>query len=136
MERIVINGGRPLGGEIEVSGMKNAALPILFATILAEDTCIIENLPEISDVSDSLEILRCMGAEIKMLDRTTVRIDTTRVVCGSAPYDLARNMRGSYYVLGAELSRFGKARAAAPGGDDFGVRPIDQHIKGFEAMGA
>jgi UDP-N-acetylglucosamine 1-carboxyvinyltransferase len=116
--------------------MKNAALPILFSTILAEDTCIIENLPEISDVSDSLEILRCMGANIKMLDRTTVRIDTTNIICGSAPYDLACNMRGSYYVLGAELSRFGRAKAAAPGGDDFGVRPIDQHIKGFKALGA
>lgn len=136
MERIIINGGVPLEGTIEVSGMKNAALPILFATILAEDTCIIENLPVISDVADSLEILRCMGADIKMLDRTTIQIDTSNIKCGSAPYDLARNMRGSYYVLGAELSRFGKAKAAAPGGDDFGVRPIDQHIKGFKALGA
>lgn len=136
MERIVISGGKPLRGEIGVSGMKNAALPILFATILAEDVCVIENLPDISDVADSLEILRCMGAEIQVLERTTVRVDTTRILCGSAPYDLARNMRGSYYVLGAELSRFGRAKAAAPGGDDFGVRPIDQHIKGFKALGA
>ncbi|MGI6716019.1 MAG: UDP-N-acetylglucosamine 1-carboxyvinyltransferase [Eubacteriales bacterium] len=136
MEQIIINGGVPLGGTIEVSGMKNAALPILFATILAEDTCIIENLPVISDVADSLEILRCMGADIKMIDRTTVLIDTKNIRCGSTPYDLARNMRGSYYVLGAELSRFGWAKAAAPGGDDFGVRPIDQHIKGFKALGA
>ncbi|MBO4501950.1 MAG: UDP-N-acetylglucosamine 1-carboxyvinyltransferase [Clostridia bacterium] len=136
MERIVINGGRKLHGKIRVSGAKNAALPILFATILAEDACIIENLPEISDVTDSLEILRAMGASVTMLDRTTVKIDTTNIVCGSAPYDLAAAMRGSYYVLGAELSRFGKARSAVPGGCDFGLRPIDQHIKGFAALGA
>ncbi|MFA6729377.1 MAG: UDP-N-acetylglucosamine 1-carboxyvinyltransferase [Eubacteriales bacterium] len=136
MERICINGGIQLSGEIEVSGMKNAALPVLFATILAEGVSVIENLPNISDVADSLEILRCMGAEITMLDSSTVRIDTTNIVCGSAPYDLARSMRGSYYVLGAELSRFGRAKSAAPGGCDFGVRPIDQHIKGFKALGA
>ena len=136
MERIVINGGKKLHGKIRVSGAKNAALPILFATILAEDACIIENLPEISDVTDSLEILRAMGASVTMLDRTTVKIDTTNIVCGSAPYDLAAAMRGSYYVLGAEISRFGKARSAVPGGCDFGLRPIDQHIKGFAALGA
>lgn len=136
MERIVINGGKRLQGNIRVSGMKNAALPILFASILAEDTCIIENLPEISDVTDSLEILRVMGASIKMLDKTTVKIDTTHIACGTTPYDLASSMRGSYYVLGAEISRFGYSRAAAPGGCDFGARPIDQHIKGFKALGA
>ena len=136
MERIVINGGRKLGGKIRVSGAKNAALPILFATILAEDVCIIENLPEIGDVTDSLEILRAMGASVTMLDLTTAKIDTTHIVCGTAPYELSSAMRGSYYVLGAELSRFGKARSAIPGGCDFGVRPIDQHIKGFTALGA
>ena len=136
MERIVINGGRTLDGKIRVSGAKNAALPILFATILAEDICIIENLPEISDVADSLEILRTMGAAVSMLDRTTARIDTTNIVCGSSPYELSRAMRGSYYVLGAELSRFGRSRSALPGGCDFGLRPIDQHIKGFSALGA
>ena len=136
MERIVINGGRKLGGKIRVSGAKNAALPILFATIIAEDTCIIENLPEISDVTDSLEILRAMGAVVSMLDPTTVKIDTTHIVCGTAPHELAASMRGSYYVLGAELARFGRSATALPGGCDFGSRPIDQHIKGFKALGA
>ena len=136
MEHIVINGGSRLSGKITVSGMKNAALPIIFATILAEDVCVIENLPEIKDVTSSLEILRLMGAEVEMLDRTTVRIDTTNIICGSAPYDLSTKMRGSYYVLGAEISRFGRSKSAVPGGCDFGVRPIDQHIKGFECLGA
>ncbi len=136
MEHIVINGGSRLSGKITVSGMKNAALPIIFASILAEDVCVIENLPEIKDVTSSLEILRAMGAEIEMLDRTTVRIDTTHIICGSAPYDLSTKLRGSYYVLGAEISRFGKSRSAVPGGCDFGVRPIDLHIKGFESLGA
>lgn len=136
MEHIVINGGSRLSGKITVGGMKNAALPILFASIIAEDVCVIENLPDIKDVASSLEILRAMGAEVEMLDRTTARIDTTHIVCGSAPYDLSTKMRGSYYVLGAEISRFGKSKSAVPGGCDFGVRPIDLHIKGFELLGA
>ncbi|MEG2004150.1 MAG: UDP-N-acetylglucosamine 1-carboxyvinyltransferase, partial [Clostridia bacterium] len=136
MERIVIHGGKKLSGSIEVSGMKNAALPIIFSTILVEDKCIIENVPSISDVSIALEIMSAMGANIRMLDKTTLEIDTRRVRCGTAPYDLARSMRGSYYILGAELGRFGTACVACPGGCDFGVRPIDLHIKGFESLGA
>ena len=136
MERFIINGGKQLSGKIEVSGMKNAALPIIFSTILVEDRCIIENIPEIRDVTTALEIITAMGARVRMLDRTTVEIDTTGIVCGSAPYELARSIRASYYILGAELGRFGMTTSAFPGGCNFITRPIDLHIKGFEALGA
>ncbi|MGM9625694.1 MAG: UDP-N-acetylglucosamine 1-carboxyvinyltransferase [Eubacteriales bacterium] len=136
MEKIVINGGKPLMGAIEVSGMKNAAVAVILASILIEDRCVLENLPNISDVTTSLDILRAMGANIRRLSPTTVEIDTCSIMGGSAPYDLVRKMRASYYVIGAELGRFGRALAGFPGGCDFGVRPIDQHIKGFEALGA
>ena len=136
MERFIINGGKRLSGKIEVSGMKNAALPIIFSTILVEDRCIIENIPEIRDVTTALEIITAMGVRVRMLDRTTVEIDTTGIVCGSAPYELARSIRASYYILGAELGRFGMTTSAFPGGCNFITRPIDLHIKGFEALGA
>ena len=136
MEKIVINGGRPLKGDVEISGFKNAALPIIYACVLVRDKCIIENVPNVLDINRSFEILRGMGAVIKTIDKTTVEIDCTRVECGTSNYDLVRRLRGSYYLLGAELGRFGRARVAYPGGCDFGVRPIDQHIKGFKALGA
>jgi UDP-N-acetylglucosamine 1-carboxyvinyltransferase len=136
MERIIINGGNPLVGSIEVSGMKNAAAAVIMANILVEDKCIIENLPDINDVTVSLEILQCMGMTIRRINRNAVEIDSTHVIGGSSPYELVRKMRASYYILGGELGRFGRAYAAYPGGCDFGVRPIDQHIKGFEALGA
>ena len=136
MKKIVINGGLPLFGDISVSGMKNAALPIIFASILTKDKCVIENLPEVSDVTLSLEILHSMGATVKMLNRNTVEVDTTHFVGGSSPYELVSKLRGSTYLLGAELGRFGEARVGFSGGCDFGTRPIDQHKKGFEALGA
>ncbi len=136
MEKIVIEGGTPLYGEVEINGAKNAALPIILASLLTADKCVIEHLPAISDVSLALEILRSMGAGVRMLNRTTVEIDTTHVRPGSSPYELVSKMRGSTYLIGAELGRFGVARVGWPGGCDFGVRPIDQHIKGFEALGA
>ena len=136
MEKIIINGGKPLYGTIEVSGMKNSSLPILFATILVSGTCIIENLPPIDDVYAAIAILRSMGAEVRVIDKTTVEICTDNIGCGTAPYDMARHMRGSYYIAGAELGRFGKTCVPLPGGCDFGQRPIDLHIKGFEALGA
>lgn len=136
MEKFRISGGRPLVGSITIGGMKNAALPIIFATILVDDVCILENLPEVSDIFTALEILRRMGAEVEQIDRFTYRIDTRPVRSNSVPLDLARVMRGSYYVLGAELGRFGRSFTALPGGCNLGARPIDQHIKGFEALGA
>ena len=136
MKKIVINGGLPLYGDISVSGMKNAALPIIFASILTKDKCVIENLPEVSDVTLSLEILHSMGATVKMLNRNTVEVDTTHFVGGSSPYELVSKLRGSTYLLGAELGRFGEARFGCPGGCHSGTRPRDQHNKGFEALGA
>ena len=136
METIVINGGRKLNGRIHIGGMKNAALPVIFASILAEDICTIENLPEVSDVTRSLEILEAMGAVITRIDGTTVSIDTTVINQGTSPYDKVNKLRASTYLLGAELARFGKAKVGWPGGCDFGVRPIDQHERGFEALGA
>ncbi len=135
MDKIIINGGTPLRGSVEISGMKNAAMPIIYACVMVEDKCVIENVPNVRDVSLSLDILRSMGARIKTLGRNTVEIDCTDIRQGAAPSELARKIRGSYYLLGAEFSRFGKAHVAYPGGCDFGGRPIDQHIKGFECLG-
>ncbi len=136
MEKIIINGGLPLSGKVEVGGMKNAALGILMASLLTEETCVIENLPMIDDVTLTLQILREMGVSVRMLNKTTVEIDSSYCNEGTAPMSLVRKMRASYYLLGAELGRFGRAYVGYPGGCDFGVRPIDQHIKGFEALGA
>ena len=136
MEKLCVSGGRPLVGSVSIGGMKNAALPIIFATILVNDICVLENLPDVSDIKNALEILNRMGAEIKEIDRFTYSIDTRPVRSNSVPLDLARNMRGSYYVLGAELGRFGRSFTSLPGGCNLGARPIDQHIKGFEALGA
>lgn len=134
---MIIRGGRPLYGEIPVSGMKNAALPILFATVLVGDVCTLENIPRVSDISTSLELLRQMGAQITYLSPTTIRINTSAFRAGTSPDDLVRKMRGSSYLLGAELGRFGKTRIAWPGGCDFGgCRPLDLHLKGFRALGA
>ena len=136
LEKFVITGGKPLHGEVTISGAKNAAVGILPATILAADVCVIENLPDISDVAVSLKILSTLGASIKMLNRNTYEIDTTHLNSTNVPDDLSRQMRASYYFLGALLSRFGKAQVAMPGGCNLGPRPIDQHLKVFSALGA
>ncbi len=116
--------------------MKNAALPIIYGCLLVEDDVVIENLPAIDDVAVSLQILRKMGARVTLLTRHSVKINCSGCVGGSSPFDLVRRIRASYYLVGAEIGRFGEARVGYPGGCDFGVRPIDQHIKGFEALGA
>ncbi len=136
MEYFVIKGGNELSGEIEVSGMKNAAVGVIFACLLTEEKCVLENIPDISDVRTSFSILKAMGAKVRYLDRTTVEIDCKNAIGGCAPFEMVRNMRASYYLAGAELGRFGKTHVGCPGGCDFGIRPIDQHIKGFEALGA
>ncbi len=133
--QIFIRGGTPLHGEVTVSGMKNAALPILFATILVKERCVLENIPPVSDIDTSLKILSQMGVEIERLNQSTIAIDAANIVQGASPYDLVQKLRGSTYLLGAELGRFGKAAIGWPGGCDFGHRPLDQHIKGFEALG-
>lgn len=136
MEKIVINGGRPLNGSIAIGGMKNAALPVIFASILVKDKCIIENLPNVSDVSRSLDILSAMGAVVEHREDGSVLIDTTNIKQGTSPAEIVGKLRASTYLLGAELARFGRARVGWPGGCDFGIRPIDQHEKGFEKLGA
>lgn len=136
MAQYVIHGGKPLSGEVSISGAKNAAVAILPAALLVDGVCRIENVPDISDIQLFFDILTRMGATVKMINRTTFELDCSSVYTSSVPHDLACKIRASYYLVGALLGRFGKATVAMPGGCDFGVRPIDQHIKGFSAMGA
>ncbi len=136
MDKFVVNGGKPLHGEVTISGAKNAAVAIIPAAILAEGPCIIENVPNISDVALLTRILHDMGASVRMINKSTLEINAKHLTSQPVPYDLARNMRASYYFLGALLGRFSKASVPMPGGCDFGVRPIDQHIKGFKLLGA
>lgn len=137
MEKFVIRGGKALHGEIDISGAKNAAVGILPATLLANDVFTIENVPDIRDISSMLNILEEMGASVRYQNRSTVVIDTTRVASHSVPYELTKNLRASYYLIGALLGRYNHAVVAMPGGCNFGgVRPIDLHLKGFSALGA
>ena len=136
MEKFVINGGRPLRGEVRISGAKNAAVAILPAVLLSDGPCVIENLPDISDVSTILKTMQSLGAQIRMINKSTVEIDPRHVNSFVVSKKMAEGMRASSYFLGALLGRMLRARVAPPGGCDFGVRPIDQHIKGFEALGA
>lgn len=136
LEKFVINGGNRLSGEISISGAKNAAVAILPAVILSNEPCIIENIPNISDVTAIIKILHHLGAEVKAINKSTYVIDSRGINTWVLPVELASNMRASSYFIGAFLGRFKKASVAPPGGCDFGVRPIDQHIKGFEALGA
>lgn len=136
MDKIFINGGNRLQGEVTISGAKNAIVAILPATILAQDVCIIENVPNISDVSMMLRILHQLGARVRHIDETTVEIDTSSINSYVVTHDMTKHLRASYYFIGALLARFGRAKVAMPGGCNFGVRPIDQHIKGFEILGS
>ena len=136
LDRYVIHGGRPLHGEIEISGAKNAAVAIIPAALMVDGVCRIENMPQISDVDMLLKILQGLGARVEYLSPSAVEIDCTQVRFTEPPYDLMRKIRASYYFIGSMLSRFGSAKTTMPGGCNFGVRPIDQHIKGMTAMGA
>lgn len=136
MNKYIIQGGHPLSGVVTVSGAKNAAVAILPAALLINGTCRIENVPDISDVRLLLEILDSMGAKIRRLSPNTLELCCTSVRDSEASDALVRRIRASYYFIGAQLGRFGHARVALPGGCNFGARPIDQHIKGFEAIGA
>ncbi len=136
MEKFVISGGKKLKGEVTISGAKNAAVAIIPATILADGPCVIENIPNISDVSMIIRILYEMGATIRPINKSTIEIDTRRIKTPVVPYEMAKHMRASYYLLGSLLGRFHTAKVSMPGGCDFGVRPIDQHLKGFKALGA
>ncbi len=136
MTKYLIRGGKPLYGEIEISGAKNAAVAIIPAALLVDGVCRIENIPQISDVTLILNILQELGAQVRTVNRTTVEIDCSHIHNRQVPENPARNIRASYYLIGSLLGRFGRAEVPMPGGCDFGVRPIDQHIKGFVAMGA
>ena len=136
MARYEIIGGTPLNGAVTISGAKNAAVAILPATLLVAGVCRVENVPDISDVRILLSILEGMGAQIRYEDKNTVIIDSANITSVHPNPNLVRKMRASYYLMGALLGRFGKADVALPGGCNFASRPIDQHIKGFLALGA
>ncbi|WP_298021346.1 UDP-N-acetylglucosamine 1-carboxyvinyltransferase [uncultured Dysosmobacter sp.] len=137
MTKYIVQGGKPLFGEVEISGAKNAAVAIIPAALLVDGVCRIENIPQISDVTMSLKILEQLGAGIRTINRHTVEIDCSHIRSTRTSYELARKIRASYYLIGALLGRFGQAEVAMPGGCNFGgVRPIDQHVKGFTALGA
>ncbi len=137
MDKFLIVGGTRLCGEVEISGAKNAAVAILPAVVLSDEKCIIENVPDIADVSILTKILYHMGAEVKKLDAHTFEIDPTGITPGEVPYEFSQKLRASYYLIGAMLGKFNQADVAMPGGCDFGgTRPIDQHIRGFEELGA
>ena len=136
MEKLVIHGGNRLSGEVEISGAKNAAVAIIPATLLAQDVCRIENIPNISDVTCMVKILKSMGAAVRSINKHAIEIDTRNVNSYIVPYDMTKKLRASCYLIGALLGRFSRAKVALPGGCDFGVRPLDLHMKGFELLGA
>ncbi len=136
MEKLVVRGGKRLCGEVTISGAKNAAVAIIPAAILVDGICIVENVPAIKDVEVICSILTELGAKVDYLDKYTIKIDSSNVNKYTAPYEKVRKMRASYYLLGALLGRVKKADVALPGGCNFGSRPIDQHLKGFKALGA
>jgi len=136
LEKYIIHGGTALRGEVEISGAKNAAVAIIPAALMVDGVCRIENIPQISDTEMLLTILKELGAKVRFMSKSTIEIDCTNVRYQDAPYDLMRKIRASYYLIGAMLGRFGSAKTTMPGGCNFGVRPIDQHIKGMTALGA
>ena len=136
MDKLVIDGGRPLSGEIRISGAKNAALPLLAATLLTEDSVRLTNLPHLHDITTMIELLGCMGVEAIIDGKLSIEVSSENVNSYTAPYDLVKTMRASILVLGPLLARFGEARVSFPGGCAIGSRPVDQHLLGLEKMGA
>ena len=136
MDRVIVSGGERLVGEVQIGGSKNAALPLLFAGIVTGEECVFSALPRVSDVLRSLEILRAMGARIRFFENKDVSVDYRAVRPVLPPPRLTGAIRGSTYLLGSILARFGEAHLGGAGGCDFGVRPIDQHLAGFRALGA
>ena len=136
MEQYVIKGGNPLVGEVEIGGAKNAALAILSAAIMTDETILIENLPDVRDINVLLEAIAGIGAQDERIDRTTVRINGSTINDISVDYEYIKKIRASYYLLGALLGKYKHAEVPLPGGCNIGSRPIDQHLKGFRALGA
>ncbi len=135
MEKLLIKGGKPLKGEVTISGAKNAAVAVIPAALLVDGVCRIENIPDISDVESILRMIKSLGAEVEKTDCNTVVINSSNLTTHIADPYLASKMRASYYLMGALIGRFHKADVPPPGGCNFGVRPIDQHLKGFEMLG-
>jgi len=136
LDKYLIHGGKKLYGEVEISGAKNAAVAIIPATLMVDGVCRIENIPQISDTEKLLQILEHMGAKVTLVNKTTLDIDCSRVRLSADIFELTKQIRASYYLIGAMLGRFGTAKTTMPGGCNFGVRPIDQHTKGMKALGA
>ena len=135
MEKFIIKGGNRLEGEIPVSGAKNAALPIICATLMADGESVLTDIPKLRDVYNLKDILNSIGAKVG-LENNTMTIDPEKVNNSEPPYELVRKLRASYYILGALIHRLGRVRCALPGGCQIGNRPIDLHLKGFRALGA
>ena len=136
MEQYVIRGGNPLVGEVEIGGAKNAALAILTAAVMTDEFVLIDNLPDVSDINVLLEAISVIGATVERIDRHTVRINGSTIGSVSVDYEFIKKIRASYYLLGALLGKYKKAEVPLPGGCNIGSRPIDQHLKGFRALGA
>ena len=136
MEQYIIKGGNPLSGEVEIGGAKNAALAILAAAIMTDETVTIENLPDVRDVNVMLKAMEGIGVIVDRLDRHTVKINGSLVQNQSIDFEFMKKIRASYYLLGALLGKYKRADVVLPGGCNIGSRPIDQHIKGFRALGA
>ncbi|MCK9503245.1 MAG: UDP-N-acetylglucosamine 1-carboxyvinyltransferase [Porticoccaceae bacterium] len=136
MDKLCITGGSPLSGEIRISGSKNAALPILAATLLCEQPVILSNIPHLHDITTMIELLGCLGAGVILDEKMRVEVDTRQISSLTAPYDLVKTMRASILVLGPLVARFGEANVSFPGGCAIGSRPVDLHLRGLELMGA
>jgi UDP-N-acetylglucosamine 1-carboxyvinyltransferase len=136
MDKLIITGGKPLSGEIYISGSKNSALPILAATLLCEEPVVLGNLPHLHDITTMIELLGCMGVNVVVDEKMRVEVDASQVQGFTAPYELVKTMRASILVLGPMLGRFGRAQVSFPGGCAIGSRPVDLHLRGMEALGA
>ena len=136
MEQYIIKGGNPRVGEVEIGGAKNAALAILAAAIMTDETVLIDNLPDVNDINVLLEAIQGIGAMVQRVDRHTVKINGSAITDFNIEYDYIKKIRASYYLLGAMLGKYKRAEVALPGGCNIGSRPIDQHLKGFRALGA
>ena len=136
MEQYIMKGGNPLVGEVQISGAKNAALGILAASIMTDENVVIENLPDVRDINVMLEAIEEIGARVERLERHKVRINASTIHEVSVDDDYIRKIRASYYIIGALLGKYKSAEVPLPGGCNIGSRPIDQHLKGFRALGA
>ena len=136
MDKLLIKGGRRLSGTLKVSGAKNSALPILAGTLLTDKSVVIGNVPHLHDVTTMIELLGCLGANVLIDEKMRVEVSANDLRELRAPYELVKTMRASFLVMGPLLAKYGRADVSLPGGCAIGARPVDQHLKGFEALGA